>query len=161
MSIIPRSAIRLLELQSVPLTQVGIESVASASQGEKKSSGGFLSNLKKGFKAKDKVEPLHNTRKQRFSFNMAAWLRFGLSDETRLVTLCLAYTDANGEQVVLVEEKKVEDKTSAMLSSFVEIETKGPLLGLKVCCAGLKAEDRCYIEDLSIKRADTQAKAAV
>ena len=161
MNVIPRSAIRLLELQSVPLTQVGIESVTPATHSEKKSSGGFLSNLKKGFKTKEKVEVLHHTRKQHFSFNMAAWLRFGLSDESRLATLCLAYTDAKGEHVVLVEEKSVEDKTSAMLSSFVEIETKGPLLGLKVCCAGLKAEDRCYIEDLSIKRADLQAKAAV
>lgn len=154
MSVIPRSAIRLLELQSVPLKQVGIDSPAAADQSEKKSSGGFLRNLKKGLKTKEKAKPASDLRKQRFSFNMAAWLRFGLSDESRLVTLCLAYTDANGEQVVLVEEKVVEDKSSAMLSSNVEIETKGPVLGLKVCCAGLKPEDRCYIEDLSIKRAN-------
>ena len=154
MSVIPRSAIRLLELQSVPLKQVGIDSPAALEPREKKSSGGFLSNLKKGLKSKDKAKPVADLRKQRFSFNMAAWLRFGLSDESRLVTLCLAYTDSNGEQVVLVEEKVVEDKSSAMLSSNVEIETKGPVLGLKVCCAGLKPEDRCYIEDLSIKRAN-------
>lgn len=162
MNVIPRSAIRLLELQAVPLSQIGIDNppVSTEPQG-KKSSLGLFDSFKKGFKAKAKVEPLHDKRKQRYSFDMAAWLRFGLADESRLVTLCLSYVDSTGEHVSLVEEQKVEDKASSMLSSYVEIETKGPLLGLKVCCAGLKAEDRCYIEDLSIKRAETAAKAAV
>lgn len=167
MNVIPRSAIRLLELQVVPLSQIGVESPSLSSGGDsKKASRGFLDKVKIGLKSKSKskVESIHNKRKQRYTFNMAAWLRFGLSDESRLVTLCLSYTDHSGEHVSLVEEQMVEDKSSSMLSSFIEIETKGPLLGLKVCCAGLKAEDRCYIEDLSIKRAekaDNVEKAAV
>ena len=151
-----------MELQAVPLSQIGIDSpTTSSDQPAKKSSLGLLNSFTKNFKSKSKVEPIHDKRKQRYSFNMAAWLRFGLADESRLVTLCLSYIDSTGEHVSLVEEQKVEDKSSSMLSSFVEIESKGPLLGLKVCCAGLKAEDRCYIEDLSIKRAEIAAKAAV
>ena len=162
MNVIPRSAIRLLELQAVPLNEIGVDSPSQASNdATKKASRGFLDKVKIGLKPKSKIEPIHNKRKQRYTFNMAAWLRFGLSDESRLVTLCLSYTDASGEHVSLVEEQVVEDKSSSMLSSFVEIETKGPLLALKVCCAGLQAEDRCYIEDLSIKRAETVEKAAV
>ena len=164
MSVLPRAAIRLLELQAVPLSQVGVDNPElSAGDETKKSTRGLLGKVKIGLKSKSKVEPIHSKRKQRYTFNMAAWLRFGLSDENRLVTLCLSYTDAAGEHVALVEEQLVEDKSSSMLSSFVEIETKGPLLALKVACAGLQAEDRCYIEDLSIKRAevDVTERAAV
>ncbi len=162
MSVIPRSAIRLLELQAVPLSQIGVDSPSlSTCEETKKASRSFLDKVKVGLKPKSKVKPIHNKRKQCYTFNIAAWLRFGLSDENRLVTLCLSYTDVSGEHVSLVEEQLVENKSSSMLSSFVEIETKGPLLALKVCCAGLKSEDRCYIEDLSIKRAETAEKAAV
>lgn len=162
MNVIPRSAIRLLELQAVPLSQIGVDSPSLPTEGDsKKSSRGFLDKVKLGLKTKSKVEPIHHKRKQRYSFNIAAWLRFGLSSESRLVTLCLSYTDSTGEHVSLVEEQLIEDKSSSMLSSFVEIETKGPLLGLKVCCAGLHAEDRCYIEDLSVKRAEIAERAAI
>lgn len=165
MAAIPKSKIRLLELQSIPVSSLGETCGAAQTNGNAGSSGRLSKLFKKaGSRASNNganIKSLHSNKKREYTLNVAAWLRFGLSVDSRLASLCLSYRDASGEYVLIVEERQVLDKSSEMLSALVTLQTVGPILSLQVCCAGLKNEDRCYIEDLSIKRELEETKDAV
>ena len=156
MNIIPKSAIRILELQNVSLPSVGLNEPQSTINKVSKSKG-LLSRFSK---SKPQATTALDKRSQQHSFEVASWLRFGLSEESRLVTLCLSYTDSSGDYVALVEEQSVKDKASTMMSAVIDLQTKGPIQKLAVACAGLKVEDRCYIEDLTIKRITQEQKVS-
>lgn len=88
-------------------------------------------------------------------------LRFGVSGaDSRLASLCLNYIDSKGSYVVTVDEQVVANATSAMMSGSITLETRGPLTELKVVCAGLRENDRCYIEDMNINIESRQQKIA-
>jgi len=167
MGTIPKSKIRLLELQTVPVSTIDNSLVAvDVREKRYKDKQGKLSGLVTKFtsklnKASESSKASCDAAKRTYVLNVAAWLRFGLNTESRLATLCLCYEDSTGEYVTIVEEREVEDKVSVMLASLVEINTKGPIISLKVCCAGLRNEDRCYIEDLFVERQTVEEKEAV
>ena len=161
MNIIPKSAIRLLELQSVELSSIGLQVSETKAQANTREGKGLFKRFKKGASTEASISQLHSKKKHHYALNVAAWLRFGLVSDERLVTLCLSYIDSTGEYVGLVEEQLVKDKTSPMFSSSIEIESSGPIIGLRVACAGLQADDRCYIEEINVSRRseDTRATA--
>ncbi len=158
---LPRSAIKLLELQTVPLSQVSKELAQYVENPTKlKAEGTRLSFLKKlrgkGSSSEQSLGTTNSNAKHIYTLDVSSWLRLGLSDE-KVISLCLCFTDSSGEYVAIVDEQTVSHGSSVMLSSRVTIETKGGLQALKVACAGLKDSDRCYVEDLSITRVEEHA----
>lgn len=166
MNAIPKSAIKFLELQTVPLSTTGLKESASskihASKFDTSSAKGFRSFFKaRAASQAERVQAIHDTRRRTYPLNIVSWLRFGISGaDKRLASLCLNYTDSKGSYVVVVDEQAVANAASAMMSGSVSLETKGPMTSLKVVCAGLQQNDRCYVEDIDIKIEVRQQKTA-
>jgi len=153
MSVIPKSAIKLLELQTVSLKSLGIaEPESNRSQGRDKAKSNKFLGLFKSKGESPSANQQKDVRKRIYPINVASWLRFGLSSDTRSVSLCLEFTDSKGEFVQIVDEQVVADGSSAMLSGVINVHTRGPIQSLKVSCGGLQPDDRCYIEDSVVER---------
>jgi hypothetical protein len=167
MSAIPKKAIKFLELESIPLNKLGIPNPRTDQDSPEKSSDakpktllGLFKTKQKSVKTSGKIQSMHDMRAREYQVDVAAWLRFGLSDEQRLASLCICYTDGKGEFVEIVEEQEVQNSASAMLSGRVKILAKGPVTRVRVGCAGLKAEDRCYVEDITVTVPSLESKIA-
>lgn len=151
---LPRSAIKLLELETIPLARLSPELAQFVSNPttlqEEPTRLSFFGKLRsKTNKSKPNESALKPTTKKLYTLDVVSWLRLGLNCD-KSISLCLSYRDSSGEYVEIVDEQKVSNGSSVMLSGRVTIETKGHLQEVKIACAGLKDTDRCYVEDLSI-----------
>jgi hypothetical protein len=151
---LPRSAIKLLELETIPLARLSAELAQFVNNPvtlQKETSRlSFLGKIRgKGNKIKANDGVVDRMTKKTYTLDVVSWLRLGLNQD-KSISLCLSYKDSTGEYVEIVDEQNVTNGSSVMLSGRVTIETKGHLQEVKVACAGLKDSDRCYVEDLSI-----------
>lgn len=166
MNAIPKSAIKFLELQTVSLSSIGLKEPPSSKANASKLDVSKPKGFKSFFKARavsqaKRVQAINDTRRRTYPLNIVSWLRFGVSGaDSRLASLCLNFTDSKGSYVVIVDEQAVANATSAMMSGSITLETRGPLTELKVVCAGLRENDRCYIEDMNINIESRQQKIA-
>ncbi len=88
-------------------------------------------------------------------FNAAAWLRFK-SPPIGVVSLMLKFKDQEGEFALIVEESTVGKSGAVMLSGNVTIQVHGELEYLTVCCAGIKPENGLIVDEVHVKKIQTQ-----
>jgi len=91
-------------------------------------------------------------------FDTATWLRF-VEVPVSPVSLWITYKDEKGKSSILIDEQMVDDTKSLMLSGAATLHLKGKVEYVRVCCGGLKDEDRFGVDELFIKQVNNTESA--
>lgn len=89
-------------------------------------------------------------------FNVGGWvaLPFELRNP---VSLCIVYTDREGDHAILIDEMEARGASQVLLSGIVEVTAAGPIRSIKIYCGGID-DERVHIVDLHIQKIETQSE---
>lgn len=148
MQSIPNKFLKLRVISEVPVSQYADLAPPPPEHTEKER----LSFFKKLRKTTPCAKASAPRTKKRLELNAASWMTFAHVPSTA-VSLWLVYRDDRGEHSLLVDEQKLDESSrSLMLSGSVQLEIKGPLQSLRVCCGGLQNHDRFSVDELFVRR---------
>jgi len=101
-------------------------------------------------------KPLTSTKQCSLSFNVAAWLKVNKSCN-QLISLVISYKDSEGEFSIVVDEDLISEDYSLMLSGSVTLNSKGVPEFIRICVAGLNADQNVFVDDLHVEKVKTDS----
>lgn len=153
---LPAKLLKLKTLAEVPRAEY-MDGPSPRDLLDAKKRSSFLSRLRKG--PEPKKQATVSKGPVTLTFNAAAWMRVPDSAQQK-VSLVICYKDSSGEYAVIVDEAEISESYSLMLSGCITIESKGTPEYVRACCAGLKAGQVAFVDELHVQRVKQAAESA-
>lgn len=155
MQTIPGQVLKLRVLTEVPRSQYAEISAPKDASNEKERIN-FFRMLRRGSSTAPK-SGVSRVTAQFLDLNAAGWLTFKQIPSVP-VSLWLVFADDKGEHSVLVDEQRLSESHSVMLSGSVNIHAKGDIRYIKACVGGVRADDQLSVDELYVKRQVVEVK---